>query len=426
MKRLTQILLLGLLALCICSCKTTESTLSSKSKQEVFDYVSSYVSRTYYDPDFGGNDWDAINERYRGKLGTIRSAEALRSLLRKMLNELGQSHFAIVPQNGAELANAKEWGGAWAEMRLCLADKGLLACEVIEGGAAWDAGIRNGDLVTAIGGQSVRSIFKEVAKSGVPEHLVPIMSADRAMEKLWGWPSSSVALEARSPNGAKRSLKVALATYNGRLTQSFGNLPEMPFSLESKIIDGDIAYLSFNLWFPAAMSDIRPFISNLDDDLRGLIIDLRGNPGGIGIMAGGLAGLLVDEQTMLGTTRMREGHINFVGFPQKGAFLGPVAVLIDELSGSTSEIFAIGMQEAGRARVFGRASAGAALPSVFTMLPNGDLLQSVMGDFTTPRGTSLEARGVIPDEIVPISAHALAAGEDATINAAIDWILNEN
>ena len=70
---------------------------------------------------------------------------------------------------------------------------------------------------------------------------------------------------------------------------------------------------------------------------------------------------------------------------------------MDEVSCSTSEIFAAGMQEAGRAVVVGRRTPGAALPSFFSKLPNGDFLQWVAGSYHTPRGQVIEGVGVMPD-----------------------------
>jgi carboxyl-terminal processing protease len=80
------------------------------------------------------------------------------------------------------------------------------------------------------------------------------------------------------------------------------------------------------------------------------------------------------------------------------------------------------MQSIGRARVFGQTSMGQALPALFDKLPNGDVLIHAYGDFVTANGTRLEARGVIPDEAVPIRREDLLAGRDAALAAALRWI----
>jgi carboxyl-terminal processing protease len=135
-------------------------------------------------------------------------------------------------------------------------------------------------------------------------------------------------------------------------------------------------------------------------------------------MANGIAGFLVNEQASLGVMKMRGAELKFLAFPQDGAFTGPVAVLIDRNSASTSEIFAAGLQELGRGVVVGDRSAGAALPSYIIDLPGGALLQFAAADFVTPKGFRIEGNGVTPDIPVALTAETLLAGEDAPLQAA--------
>ena len=210
------------------------------------------------------------------------------------------------------------------------------------------------------------------------------------------------------------------------MSEQLGNFGTMPMEIETRILEGEVAYLRFDIWFPGLMVAMRNFVRSLGDDVSGLVIDVRGNPGGIGLMATGLAGMLVDEEFRMGTMRMRSGFLNFNVFPQKGAFLGPVAVLIDGSSISTSEIFAASMQETGRARVFGSKSPGAALPSVFKKLPNRYYLQMAIADYETDKKRRIEGVGVLPDEAVALSPSKLRRGEDSVVVAARKWILRQN
>ena len=104
-------------------------------------------------------------------------------------------------------------------------------------------------------------------------------------------------------------------------------------------------------------------------------------------------------------------------------FSGPMAVLVDELSISTSELFAGGMKALGRARIVGSQSAGQALPSVPERLPNGDILYHAIADFLAPTGKSLEGDGVAPDERVTLTRRALLDGKDPAKEAALDWLV---
>ena len=197
-------------------------------------------------------------------------------------------------------------------------------------------------------------------------------------------------------------------------------------ALESRSLGSNIHYLRFDLWFPSLMEEMRSIIRSMDRGSHGLIIDIRGNPGGIGLMATGLAGMLVENEYEMGRMRLRQGHLNFNVYPQSGAFLGPVAILVDGNSISTSEIFAADMQETGRARLFGSRTAGAALPSVFKKLPNNYYLQMAIADYVTSRGNRIEQVGVTPDEVVALSPSKLRQGEDSVIDAARKWILRQS
>jgi carboxyl-terminal processing protease len=80
------------------------------------------------------------------------------------------------------------------------------------------------------------------------------------------------------------------------------------------------------------------------------------------------------------------------------------------------------MQSIGRVRVFGERTMGAALPSQFDKLPNGDVFIHATADFVTADGTRLEGRGVIPDVEAPLKRQDLLAGRDAALDAALAWI----
>jgi len=99
-----------------------------------------------------------------------------------------------------------------------------------------------------------------------------------------------------------------------------------------------------------------------------------------------------------------------------------VVILIDGGSASTSEIFAGGLQDVGRAIVVGERSMGAALPSIISKLPSGALFQYAMADFKTASGTLIEGRGVKPDVEVKLTRAALLKGRDPQLDAAIALI----
>jgi hypothetical protein len=199
----------------------------------------------------------------------------------------------------------------------------------------------------------------------------------------------------------------------------FGNLPETHVIFESRALPDSVGYIRFNEFLdPGSM--MPKFEAALKNFAKapGVILDLRGNPGGIGIMAMGIAGFFIDKNGLkLGDMKMRDATLKFVIFPRPETYGGPLAILVDGGSASTSEILAGGLQDLKRARIFGVRTAGAALPSDIIRLPNGDGFQYPQAIYTSVSGKVLEGAGVTPDVIVPQSY-----GPDAVIEAADDWI----
>ena len=94
-------------------------------------------------------------------------------------------------------------------------------------------------------------------------------------------------------------------------------------------------------------------------------------------------------------------------------------------SASTSEIFAAGLKDHGRVRLFGEPSAAAALPSVIEEMPNGDLLMHAIADFIRPSGERIEGRPVQPESPVALTREGLLAGRDEPREEALRWIVAE-
>jgi carboxyl-terminal processing protease len=294
------------------------------------------------------------------------------------------------------------------------------------GSPAEKLGIRPGWQIERAGERDLQAVIDQ-ARSNPAVHELQLTRA--VMARLSG-PIGGT-LDATFLDASGRSVNMSLGLIAPRGTLSaFGNLPAQFVWFESKrigAIDKPVAYVRFNMFLdlPHVMSSFQQTVEKCQA-CDGLIIDLRGNPGGIGGMAMGMAGFLADKPNQrLGTMYMRDSTLNFVVNPRADVFSGPVAILVDGCSASTSEIFAGGLKDLGRARVFGTHTAAAALPSAFERLPNGDGFQYAVANYVSEGGQPLEGLGVTPDVVVELTRAALLAGHDPVVDAAVDWIKTE-
>jgi carboxyl-terminal processing protease len=152
------------------------------------------------------------------------------------------------------------------------------------------------------------------------------------------------------------------------------------------------------------------------------VIDLRGNIGGLGGMTMGMASEFSDKETSLGVMTTKGSELKFFVSENFDPVKVPVAVLVDECSISSAEIFSGGLQDLGLAKIFGTRTAGLALPSMIEKLPNGDGFQYAFADYQSASGKSLEKDGVEPDEEISLSRELLTADPDPVLSRALEWI----
>jgi carboxyl-terminal processing protease len=394
-----------------------------------FDDVWQTINDTYYDRSFGGLDWKAVREELRPRAEAATSAEDVRKVIREMLGRLKQSHFQLM--SSASVEDTLPGPAVVAvELRVALPD--IVITHVTEKSPAERAGLRAGDLLVAIDRQQA-SDWVRAGASEAPNSRVRLFEVwRRAFRALHGAPGSTAIVRVRGRDGRERDVSVSRSDEPGQ-TVAFGNLPPLQVRVESSELSTPkkrrIGFIGFNLWMAAVDARFAQAVDTFRN-ADGLIIDLRGNPGGLAGMMVGIAGQLIDEPKLLGRTQTRETELTFTVNPRRSMpdgrrvtpFAGPVAILVDELSASATECFTGALQSLGRVRVFGRQTLGQALPAVTRRLPTGDVLMYALGDFVTSTGRRLEGDGVIPDQIVPLSIAGLAAGRDATVEAALAWM----
>jgi carboxyl-terminal processing protease len=420
-------------ALCIvCFAQPPLTPAQRQLNIDSFEQVWTTVRDRHWDPKLNGVDWQAVHDELRPKIERAASMEEARAILSDMLSRLKQTHFGIVPGEAYNELDQKDDTGKTSHSEgdpgidLRLVDGHALVTFVMPGSPAAAKGVKPGWEILRVDGKEVAPGMAKVHAALGSSMMAELMETRSLMQRLEGPIDKTVEVEFLDGNDRHADLKIGRTGPRG-IETVVGTLPPLHFWVEANKIRPDIGYVHFNMFFePDAIQSAMQKVMAECHDCKGFIIDLRGNPGGLGAMAMGLAGWFTDRSGLrLGTMYMRTTSIKFAVFPRADPFRGPLAILVDGCSASTSEIFAGGMQDLKRARVFGTHTAGAALPSMFTKLPNGDGFQYAVANYISEGGKPLEGIGVTPDQEVKLTRHQLLEGQDPILDAAVSWIHGE-
>lgn len=448
---------------CSTNCKTSTKAVAVRTVSETdaladFDAMWKIVNETHFDTTFNGTDWDAVRSELRPQAAEAQNRRQIRRVMNDALGRMGQSHFGIMPGAPAEVAivtettektsvgsktdavipdesNGDGEGNADTGIDVRIIDGHAVVSSVRDQSPADLAGVKTGWILSEARSSSISDRLADLAES-VSEDEVGIHGVAMVMQGLQGAVDSTIDLTFIDGDDQEIELSISREPMPGEFIK-FGNLPplstHLSYSRFTNVSDSgettEIGVIAFNIWmvpiapkFERAMYELR--------DVDGLIIDLRGNPGGIGQLSSSIGRFLLSEKGSLGTMIMRGSELSFNIEPvivttwgePLDPFAGPIAVLSDSGTASTSEVFAGGLQSLGRIKVFGTRSAGMALPAGMDKLPSGDVLLHAIANFVTSTGYQLEHGGVVPDFDVPLTRKDLLDGLDSPKQAASEWI----
>jgi carboxyl-terminal processing protease len=400
---------------------------------ESFEVVWRTIRDKHWDPKLGGLNWQAVHDELRPEMEKAARSAQCRQVLNDMIHRLGQSHFAVIPADAYReiskgskpegetgLTEASREGVPGFTVRVV--DGQTVVVQVQEGLPAARLGVLPGWRIVRIGDENLAPVLAKIRESNKSSAFLDSLLNRAVVGRLRGKVGGKLTIVFENGQGKEVSLPIPLAEPTGVPTR-FGHLPTFYVSFESRNV-GNIAYFSLTAFFdPVRVMKALEKTVKASLKADGFILDLRGNPGGLGAMAMGVGNWFVEEPNQkLGTLFTRESSFKFALSPRSETFRGPLAILVDSLSASTSEILTGGLQDLKRARVFGSRTAGAALPSVVERVPNGDGFQYAIANYVSAGGKVLEGRGVRPDVEVPLRRHSLLKGEDSVLNAAVEWI----
>ena len=396
---------------------TATGVLGEATRLAAFDYVWRTIDERYYDPKMNGVDWKAVGERWRSQVLDAPDDDAFWDRLDRMTGELRDSHTRVESPKRAQLIESSQSVSLGFGFRRLAED--LVVTSVNPESDAWWAGVRPGMALVTVNGEPADKAYAKLlaeSRDSSSDHAKHLTAARRL---LAGEPDSKATLAFR--RGDKSLITATLKR------KRFTNTPRVT---HRRLPDGP-GYIRLTAWaqnLEGAMIDA----IRAQKDAPSLVIDLRGNPGGSGLMVRNVARQFFKGEVKAGRSLTRTGKpitlafdlIEVIKLEQvlegTGLYEGPVTILLDRDSGSGSELFGAILQSQKRARVVGQVSCGCLLAYMgYASVPGGGKLAYSEVGFQLPDGKRIEGIGVIPDVAVPLVAEDLRTGRDRILETAV-------
>jgi C-terminal processing protease CtpA/Prc len=399
--------------------------LSAKEQRENFDFLCQAIDETYASFELKSIDWGQVRRRYQERLDPAASTDQFYRLLFQLVNELKDTHSWLqnyqpaLPDSGPELT-------------VDLFEGKPFIVAVNADSEAAGLGVKPGSEVLEVDGLSVEDKLKQLRIG------LRACSSERAFRRgacryylLGGERGTTVDLKLRLPDGHAQTF---------RLQRTLGPVrpPRQPCSFGLK----EQRFVQFGR-HPSGLGYIR--ITSFDgheevaqefdqalEALRtapGLILDIRDNPGGYGQQR--IVGRLLQRPTLCAISFIKNG-------PGHGAlkrqddileptgpwqYSGPIALLVNDLTGSAADLFACYLRSAKRVVTVGSTTHGnLSGVAAFAVLPCGLIVRISNGYICDAGGKPIEGNGNAPDVIVAPTISDFLAGRDPVLEKAVALI----
>ena len=314
----------------------------------------------------------------------VEDKELMKSAIRGMLSGLDPHSTYLDKEEYKELheGTTGEFGGLGIEVGL--EDGFVKVIAPIDDTPAQRAGVKAGDVIIRLDDKSVKGI-----------------GLDEAVKLMRGKPGEPIVLTIVR-EGVEKPLKIEIVRAIIKVT-----------SVKSRILDPGYFYLRITQFQSHTAELLRKAIERLrkesKESVKGVVLDLRNNPGGVLNGAISVSDIFLEEGLIVYTEgRTKDSSTKFHAKPGDMIDGVPLVVIVNGGSASASEIVAGALQDHRRAIILGEKTFGKG--SVQTILPmnNGDAIKLTTARYYTPSGRSIQAKGIVPD----IELHSLSVTRD--------------
>ena len=317
---------------------------------ETFAKVIYFLETNYFDP------------------AQVAQSKLITNALQGMVSKL-DPHTVIMPREAFRQLTMDTQGkfGGVGIIVLRKRDK-LIVVSTIEGTPAARAGIRSGDEIVAIDG-----------------HKIEVIGSDNALKKMRGEAGTKVTFVVK--RGEKETLTFELAREVIKIK-----------SVQTESLSQDILYVKINSFQGDTGDELEKILQTNHATLKGMVLDLRNNPGGLLEQSVKVSDLFIDSGLIVSTVGRDRNRIEREFAHKRGTYRGfPIVVLVNNGTASAAEIVAGALQDHGRALVIGTTTFGKGSVQTLIVLPDGSGLKLTVARYYTPNDRSIQAKGIEPD-----------------------------
>lgn len=375
---------LALLALPVFAQEPTAITSSQKS--EVLSRMTQLITRNAFVPGVDFSRWEKFVEEEKTEIDDAKDVDTFNTAVNKALRNFGFSHIVLMSPQATQARINRSVVGIGVTIQQ--EEAGFRVVMTVPDAPAAGAGIVPGDLLVEADGKKLSQTTQITGEEG-----------------------TEVAIKVLKEDGTEKVVTVKRRKYSTVRPETLTWLGD------------DAAVLKINTFDLSYDRKLVEKHMEAAAKAKYLVLDLRSNGGGAVVNMTHLLSLLLPTNTPIGTFVTRRTVERFVEDtkgdpndvvsiakwseaklkttkPAVAPFAGKIAVLVNEGSGSASEIAAAALKESVKAPLIGHQSAGAVLASIMVPLPEGFMLQYPITDYVTLGGTRLEGNGVKPDALV--------------------------
>ena len=354
------------------------------SPQRLFDHSWQVVKNEYYDPNFNDQYWLRWKNHYRGKIKTLDDAKVA---IESMLASLDDPYSRYLNQEEFEQQNINITSKISGIGVNIVNDSGKIRIiSVIENTPAQFADLKVNDVIMAIDDKKVSGLSLGQVSSLVKGPVNTFVSID--------------------------------VLRDGELIKKKIIRKEISIKTVKSSVDKNIGYIQILSFI--STSTPHEFLEALEntDKTEGLIIDIRGNTGGLLPNAVFVTNLFIPRGKIVSIVGRNGFHKDIMAQDNNVNIEKPVIILVDGTSASASEIFSGAMKDYRRAKLVGTKTYGKGMVQKIIPMPNETGLNLTIAKYLTPKGKDINKLGINPDVNLPLSAENILDKKDIQMEAA--------